>query len=202
MNASHPYNAFSGLDLLSSAVVLVDGSLIVRHLNPAAENLFAVSSRQLLGHPLSRLVGEPPELSAALENALKNNWSYTGHNIRITRTQDVQLHVDCTVTPIEVANAKLLLEVRPIDQQLKAAREEQLAQQQQAVGVGQDLHQAADGVGGLAQRVELQVHVGGHGRFRAHDFDDDSLLTNILFVNRLMPSIRHHRGLAPWPLPS
>jgi hypothetical protein len=78
----------------------------------------------------------------------------------------------------------------------------QLAQQQQAVGVGQDLHQAADGVGGLAQRVELQVHVGGHGRFRAHDFDEYSLLTNILFVNRLMPSIRHHRGLAPWPLPS
>ena len=132
MNPSQHFDAFSGLDLLSSAVVLVDAGLVLRHLNPAAENLFAVSSRQVLGHSLSKLVGEPPELSAALDNALKNNWSYTGHNIRIQRGPDLQLHVDCTVTPVEAANARLLLEVRPIDQQLKAAREEQLAQQQQA----------------------------------------------------------------------
>ena len=65
MTPSEPFNAFSGLDLLSSAVVLVDAGLIIRHVNPAAENLFAVSSRQMLGHPLMRLVGEPPELSAA-----------------------------------------------------------------------------------------------------------------------------------------
>ena len=72
-NATETFDAFSGLDLLSSAVVLVDARLIIRHLNPAAQNLFAVSSRQLLGHPLQRLMGEPPELSAALDNALKNN---------------------------------------------------------------------------------------------------------------------------------
>ena len=132
MNTTETFGAFSGLDLLSSAVVLVDAKLVIRHLNPAAENLFAVSSRQLLGHPLQRLMGEPPELVAALDNALKNNWGHTGHNILIERGQDVQLHVDCTVTPVEAGNARLLLEVRTIDQQLKAAREEQLAQQQQA----------------------------------------------------------------------
>ncbi|MDP2134781.1 MAG: PAS domain-containing protein, partial [Sulfuritalea sp.] len=132
MTPSEPFHAFSGLDLLSSAVLLVDAKLIVRHVNPAAENLFAISSRQLLGHPLQRLVGDPPELTAALDNALKNNWSYTGHNILLKPAPEVQLHVDCTVTPVEAGNARLLLEVRPIDQQLKAAREEQLAQQQQA----------------------------------------------------------------------
>ena len=83
MNTTETFDAFSGLDLLSSAVVLVDAKLIIRHINPAAENLFAVSSRQLLGHPLQRLVGETAELSGALDNALKNNWSYTGHNILI-----------------------------------------------------------------------------------------------------------------------
>jgi two-component system nitrogen regulation sensor histidine kinase GlnL len=31
----------SGLELLSSAVVLVDDQLVVRYLNPGAENLFA-----------------------------------------------------------------------------------------------------------------------------------------------------------------
>ena len=75
MNLTESFHAFSGLDLLSSAVVLVDSRLIIRHVNPSAENLFAVSSRQLLGHALQRLVGDPPELSAALDNALKNNWT-------------------------------------------------------------------------------------------------------------------------------
>ena len=162
MNASEPFNAFSGLDLLSSAVVLVDAGLIVRHLNPAAENLFEVSSRQLLGHPLVKLVGEPPELGAALDNALKNNWSYTGHNIRIQRSPDVQLNVDCTVTPVDAGNAKLLLEVRPIDQQLKAAREEQLAQQQQANrelvrNLAHEIKNPLGGIRGSAQLLEREL---------------------------------------------
>jgi two-component system nitrogen regulation sensor histidine kinase GlnL len=162
MTPSEPFNAFSGLDLLSSAVVLVDAGLIIRHVNPAAENLFAVSSRQMLGHPLMRLVGEPPELSAALENALKNNWSYTGHNIRIQRGPDIQLNVDCTVTPVEAANARLLLEVRPIDQQLKAAREEQLAQQQQANrelvrNLAHEIKNPLGGIRGSAQLLEREL---------------------------------------------
>ncbi|MCK9380546.1 MAG: ATP-binding protein [Sulfuritalea sp.] len=161
-DATQTLNAFSGLDLLSSAVVLVDAKLIIRHVNPAAENLFAVSSRQLLGQPLQRLVGDPPELSAALDNALKNNWSYTGHNILIKLAQDVQLHVDCTVTPVETSSARLLLEVRPIDQQLKATREEQLAQQQQANrelvrNLAHEIKNPLGGIRGSAQLLEREL---------------------------------------------
>ena len=162
MNTTETFDAFSGLDLLSSAVVLVDAKLIIRHINPAAENLFAVSSRQLLGHPLQRLVGETAELSGALDNALKNNWSYTGHNILIELARDVQLHVDCTVTPVETSNARLLLEVRPIDQQLKAAREEQLAQQQQANrelvrNLAHEIKNPLGGIRGSAQLLEREL---------------------------------------------
>jgi two-component system nitrogen regulation sensor histidine kinase GlnL len=162
MNTTENFHAFSGLDLLSSAVVLVDAKLIIRHVNPAGENLFAVSSRQLLGHPLQRLLGNPPELSAALDNALKNNWSYTGHNILIKLAQDVQLHIDCTVTPVESCNARLLLEVRPIDQQLKATREEQLAQQQQANrelvrNLAHEIKNPLGGIRGSAQLLEREL---------------------------------------------
>jgi two-component system nitrogen regulation sensor histidine kinase GlnL len=162
MNATTPFTAFSGLDLLSTAIVLVDAKLVVRHVNPAAENLFAVSSRQLLGHPLQRLVGDATELAAALDNALRNNWSYTGHNILIKRAPDVELHVDCTVTPVEAGNARMLLEVRPIDQQLKAAREEQLAQQQQANrelvrNLAHEIKNPLGGIRGSAQLLEREL---------------------------------------------
>ncbi|OHC68183.1 MAG: PAS domain-containing sensor histidine kinase [Rhodocyclales bacterium GWA2_65_20] len=162
MNATENFNAFSGLDLLSSAVVLVDAKLVIRHVNPAAENLFAISSRQLLGQPLQRLVGDSSELSAALDNALKNNWSYTGHGILITLAQDAALHVDCTVTPVETGSARLLLEVRPIDQQLKAVREEQLAQQQQANrelvrNLAHEIKNPLGGIRGSAQLLEREL---------------------------------------------
>ena len=122
---------FAGLDLLSTAVILLNARPQIRHVNPAAENLFATSQRQLIGLPVGELLGTPLELSEAFDNALNNRWSYTGYNIAIHRPADVLLHLDCTVTPIEAADSRLLLEFRPIDQQLKAAREERLAEQQQ-----------------------------------------------------------------------
>ena len=162
MNAAESFNAFSGLDLLSSAVVLVDAGLVIRHVNPAAENLFEISSRQLLGHPLHRLVGKPAGLAAALDNALTNNWSYTGHNILIEPSPERSLHVDCTVTPVEAGNARLLIEVRPIDQQLRAAREEQLAQQQQANrelvrNLAHEIKNPLGGIRGSAQLLEREL---------------------------------------------
>lgn len=65
--------AFSGLELLSSAVVLVDDQLVVRYLNPGAENLFAVSSRKIVGYALHRLLGDPAGLGNALNNVLRDN---------------------------------------------------------------------------------------------------------------------------------
>ena len=130
---SNPSESYAGLELLSSAVVLADDSLRIRYLNPGAENLFAVSFRKLLGAPLSDLLGNPAELEPALSNALNNNWSYTGHDLRVQRPSGDAMRLDCTVTQVETDGSRqLLLEFRPIDAQLRVAREEQLLQQQQA----------------------------------------------------------------------
>ncbi|MFN3987917.1 MAG: nitrogen regulation protein NR(II) [Rhodocyclaceae bacterium] len=123
---------FAGLDLLSSAVVLIDDQFVIRYLNAGAENLFAISQRKLMGMPLSRLLGESHGLEMALRNTLATHWSYTGQDLRIQRTHGDPLHLDCTVSPADSTGVSLLLEFRPIDAQLRVAREEQLLQQQQA----------------------------------------------------------------------
>ena len=158
---------FHGLDLLSSAVVVLDGRLLIRHLNPAAENLFAVSQRAWLGRPLAQLAGTPAALDNALENALRNNWSYTGHNIAVTREaregeSSEPLHLDCTVTPIDEGGTRLLLEFRPIDQQLKAIREEREAVQQQANrelirNLAHEIKNPLGGIRGSAQLLEREL---------------------------------------------
>jgi two-component system nitrogen regulation sensor histidine kinase GlnL len=162
MSPSDPAHPFGGLDLLSCAVLMLDEKRAIRYVNSAAENLFSTSARQLIGCPLKRVVGDPPELVTALDNALKSNWSYTGHNISLNLGADVSLHVDCTVTPVDSGGARLLLEVRPIDQQLKAAREEQLAQQQQANrelvrNLAHEIKNPLGGIRGSAQLLEREL---------------------------------------------
>lgn len=159
---SSPAAAFAGLDLLSSAVILSDDRQLIRHVNPAAENLFSISQRAWLGLPLSQLLGPSKVLAAALDNALKNNWSYTGHNVEVTRAEQPAMHLDCTVTPIESAGAKLLLELRPIDHQLRAAREEREAVQQQATrelirNLAHEIQNPLGGIRGSAQLLEREL---------------------------------------------
>lgn len=154
--------AFAGLDLLSSAVILLDDELRIRHCNPAAENLFAVSQRVCLGKPLAQLLGTPAALTAALENALANKWSYTGHDIVVAREGAEPIHLDCTVSPIDTPHARLLLEFRPIDQQLKAAREEREAVQQRANrelirNLAHEIKNPLGGIRGSAQLLDREL---------------------------------------------
>lgn len=153
---------FAGLELLSTAVILLDERLQIRYVNPAAENLFAVSQRLLLGSQLGQLLGKPVELMAALEKALHNSWSYTGYNISVGRSPEDPLHLDCTVTPVDAGNARLLLEFRPIDQLLKAAREERLLEQQQTSrelirNLAHEIKNPLGGIRGSAQLLEREL---------------------------------------------
>jgi two-component system nitrogen regulation sensor histidine kinase GlnL len=165
---SAPENSpFAGLDLLSSAVLLLDAKLRIRYCNPAAENLFAVSQRICLGKPLAQLLGgTPAALENALENALANRWSYTGHDIVCEREHlgpDAEpLHLDCTVSLVDTEQASLLLEFRPIDQQLKAVREEREAVQQQANrelirNLAHEIKNPLGGIRGSAQLLDREL---------------------------------------------
>ncbi|MCL2656257.1 MAG: nitrogen regulation protein NR(II) [Betaproteobacteria bacterium] len=152
----------AGLELLASAVILVDAEAKVRYINPAAENLFAISARQAFGQSVFDLLGDPPGLSAALDNALINNWSYTGQNLVLQRGRGDALHVDCTATPVDVAGARLLMEFRPLDAQLKVAREERLIEQQQLNrelirNLAHEIKNPLGGIRGSAQLLEREL---------------------------------------------
>ncbi|MDD5298299.1 MAG: nitrogen regulation protein NR(II) [Rhodocyclaceae bacterium] len=200
MKPAAPHPAFSGLDLLSSAVVLLDGGLIVQYINPAGENLFAVGAKQVCGRSLVQLLGEPPVLSVALENALKNNWSYTGHNITVQRPGAEKLSVDCTVTPVEDRNTRVLLEFRPIDQQLKVAREERLLEQQQANRelIRNLAHEIKNPLGGIRGSAQLLEHELNNPLLREYTeviINEADRLQELM--NRLLTS---HRLMQPAPV--
>lgn len=158
--------AFSGLELLSTAVLALDTQQRVAYANSAAENLLATSRRGLMGEPLSELMVVTGTLQQALVNAVHNNWSYTGQNVQLRRDDEELLHLNCTVTPLHADQASdicLLLELQPIDQQLKASREERLLQQQQANrelirNLAHEIKNPLGGIRGAAQLLEHELN--------------------------------------------
>ena len=59
--ADDPPGPYTGLELLATAVLLLDEKLEVCYANPAAENLFELSRRQLRGNSARALFGDAPE---------------------------------------------------------------------------------------------------------------------------------------------
>jgi two-component system nitrogen regulation sensor histidine kinase GlnL len=159
------YASFAGLDLLASAVLLIDEGRLIRYINPAGENLLAVSSRTVAGKTLDAVCTCSATLQSALDNGLNNNWGYTGQNIQLKRSDGEILHINCTVTPLRpelAAGVRLLLELQPIEHHLAATREERLIEQQQASrelirNLAHEIKNPLGGIRGAAQLLEHEL---------------------------------------------
>lgn len=154
--------AFAGLELLVSAVILLDGELRIRYCNPAAENLFAVSRRACLGKTLQQLCQAPASFIATLENGLRQRWGHARHDIVVLPSRRDPLHLDCAISALELDEARLLLEFRPIDQQLQVVREEQEAMQQVVHrellrNLAHEIKNPLGGIRGSAQLLEREL---------------------------------------------
>jgi two-component system, NtrC family, nitrogen regulation sensor histidine kinase GlnL len=153
---------YPGLELLATAVLLLDSDLIVGYANPAAENLFELSRRQFIGHSARAVFGEAPALFQAIEKALATGASYTEQELELATNGRPRLHLACTVSVVEGGRATLLLEFRHIDQQLKIAREERLLEQQQANrelirSLAHEIKNPLGGIRGAAQLLEREL---------------------------------------------
>jgi two-component system nitrogen regulation sensor histidine kinase GlnL len=159
--------ALYGLDLLATAVVLVDGELAIHYMNPAAENLFEASSKNMAGLALGKLLPDAGLLDAAIVHARTSNSSYTEHDLELRVGNHSRLHVSCTVTPLDLPDNNLpddmvLLEVRLIEQQMKIAREERLLNLSQASrelirNLAHEIKNPLGGIRGAAQLLDREL---------------------------------------------
>jgi two-component system nitrogen regulation sensor histidine kinase GlnL len=149
--------SYAGLELLATAVVALDSGHVVRYANPAAEDLFAAGARSLIGQAFPALFAEPAALEAALAEALVVHWSYRAQRVSYERPGREPLPLACVVMPIELASTPLLVELRPIQEQLRFEREERMLGQQE---VSRELirnlaHEIKNPLGGLRGSAQL-----------------------------------------------
>ncbi len=157
-----PNSSYLTLEYLSTAVIVLDEESRISYLNPAAENLFDLSSKNLLGHPLQQVFSNTEQLANAMQQAVQNHASYIEYDLTLGVYGHGKLHLRCAATPLQLQKTYLLLEFHPIDRPLKLAREEQMLDQTQANrlllrNLAHEIKNPLGGIRGAAQLLEQEL---------------------------------------------
>lgn len=152
----------AGLELLATAVVLLDERFAVRYANPAAENLLEIGARVLLGQKFPPLFTESAELQQAFSEALGAHWDYATKDVSYARSGRELLPLVCVLTRVDSPDAVLLVELRPIGSQLRMEREERRMDQRAASrelirNLAHEIKNPLGGLRGSAQLLEREL---------------------------------------------
>ncbi len=155
---------YPGLELLATAVMLLDDALVVRYANPAAESLFAASRKTLAGKRVGELFVDGAALLAAVGQARRERATFIEYDLALALAAPAagELHLTCSVTPVELRDASLLLEFQQIDQQLKIDREERMLNQSVASrllirSLAHEIKNPLGGIRGAAQLLDREL---------------------------------------------
>jgi two-component system nitrogen regulation sensor histidine kinase GlnL len=156
-------SAFTGLDLLTTAAVLVDEHLRVHFINTAAESLFGTSLKSAHLQSLVHLIpGVAPLVETTLV-AMESDLGFIEHEWEIAqKSPNEPLVVSCTGTPIHAPLEGFMLEFRPISQRMKIAREEKIIETQKTNrelmrNLAHEIRNPLGGIRGAAQLLEDEL---------------------------------------------
>lgn len=154
--------SLGGLDLLASAVLVLDPQGRIAYANAAAESLLESSFKVLNQQRLPDLFINGDKLTAILEQARQHQFDQKREDLLLERLGKAPLHVNGIVTVLDDPNNPVLLELRENVQQLKLDREERLLDQTQANkelirNLAHEIKNPLGGIRGAAQLLELEL---------------------------------------------
>ncbi|WP_194270695.1 nitrogen regulation protein NR(II) [Glaciimonas soli] len=154
--------ATDGLELLASAVLLLDPQGRIVYVNPAAENLLESSCKILIGQKLEELFSNGELLAALFQQALAHQFDDVRQDLILERFGRESLWVDSITTALDHAATPVLIELRENVQQLKLEREERLMDQSQVNkelirNLAHEIKNPLGGIRGAAQLLELEL---------------------------------------------
>jgi len=152
---------YPGLELLSTAVLMLDEELNVTYANPAAETLFAHGRKHLIGAPIDRALPIGAGFVDRLRQAVDNEAGFNENDLVLEVSGEL-MHLHCVASPAENCRATLVLEMRELDQQLKIERESRILEQQEANrelirNLAHEIKNPLGGIRGAAQLLEREL---------------------------------------------
>lgn len=153
---------FDGLDLLSTAVIVVDSAARIVHVNQAAELLLGTSRKNLLGQMVERVLGEELQMRQLVEDARANAFGERRRVLELKRFGRDPMPVRVTATSQYGSSTPLVLEIAEIEQQLKLDREERQlglseANSQLLRNLAHEIKNPLGGVRGAAQLLDAEL---------------------------------------------
>jgi two-component system, NtrC family, nitrogen regulation sensor histidine kinase GlnL len=153
---------YEGLDLLSTAVLLLDATARIVHVNQAAELLFDTSRKTLVGQPVGRVLGDEAGIRQLVSDAEVNAFGQRKQIMELRRVGREPLQVQVTATAQLAETTPVVLEVSEIEQQLKVDREERQfglteANRQLMRNLAHEIKNPLGGVRGAAQLLESEL---------------------------------------------
>lgn len=152
----------NGLDLLASAVMLLDASGRIVYVNSAAENLLDFSSKVLVSQQLKQIFLNSEVLETICRQASFHETVEKRQELVLDRIGRPSLHVYCIVKSVDLPDAAILIELRENVQQLKQDRENRLRDQNQANkelvrNLAHEIKNPLGGIKGAAQLLEMEL---------------------------------------------
>lgn len=188
------------LEYLSTAVVLLDGKLGIVYLNPAAENLFEIGSKNLQGLTVQQVFTHTEQLASAMQQAVLSHASYIEHDMTLGTHAHGKLHLRCAATPLQLNEPGLMLEFHLIDRTLKLAREEQMLDQTQANrlllrNLAHEIKNPLGGIRGAAQLLEQELERPGLREYTQVIIQEADRLRSLMEKLLTPQNIAHHSAL-------
>ncbi|HEX4943775.1 MAG TPA: nitrogen regulation protein NR(II) [Usitatibacteraceae bacterium] len=154
-------SSFPGLELLATAVLLLDDHLHVTYANPAAETLLAHGRKHLLGTALAKVMPGNDRFVAQLAQAVADDAGFNENELALELGGQATT-VHCVAVPVEEDGSRLLIELRELDQQIRIAKEAKLLEQQQANrelirNLAHEIKNPLGGIRGAAQLLEREL---------------------------------------------
>jgi two-component system nitrogen regulation sensor histidine kinase GlnL len=155
-------SSYNGLELLSTAVLMLDESLHVTYANPAAETLFAHGRSHLIGNAFDKVLPGNDEFVQRLVQSLDAEAGFNDNDL-LLEVEGYPVHLHCVITPADGdSDARLVLEFRELEQQLKIAREAKMQEQQEANrelirNLAHEIKNPLGGIRGAAQLLEREL---------------------------------------------
>lgn len=148
-------------DLLSTAVLLLDFHGRVDHANAAAEELFGVSRRHLVGQDVATLLGPDEGLQARLIEAVQGKLGILRQPLQVFRSGST-VPVNVSIVPLRNEAWGALVEVRAVEQLALLDRHQQFgrevaAQRETLRNLAHEVKNPLGGIRAAAQLLEGEL---------------------------------------------
>jgi two-component system nitrogen regulation sensor histidine kinase GlnL len=150
------------IDMLLTAVVVVDGALQIAYMNPAAESLFGTSATRALGHSAdSLLYDDGSSVFSDLADIFESGLTLTRRAAEFRTRQGQEVTADLTISLDPIMEC-LVIELQPISRLVRINRDDRARSSFKTTrelirGLAHEVKNPLGGLRGAAQLLEREL---------------------------------------------